>query len=229
MTGPSTRANLTRYERKTGGKWTRVGSAVSARLGPTGLAWGRGLIDVDDLTGSTSSASTSANVNANSKTFVAPEKVEGDRRAPAGVFALETVYAYDATWAKQTAMPFIAVGPRDLFVEDPASPLYNTHVRLDHLPATAWEKREQMEQGDEAHRLKVFVGHNSHPPVPGKGSAIYLHVWRKNGATPTAGCTAMSFENLSAIVRWLKADAAPVYVLLPKRVYAAVSSSWDLP
>ena len=211
----STRATLTRFERKSGGSWSRVGPAIAARLGPTGLAWGRGLVDVTQL------AATAAGT--------APEKVEGDKRAPAGAFALDTVYAYDAAWAKRTAMPFINVGPRDLFVEDPTSALYNTHVRLDHLPGTAWEKEQQMEQGDEAHRLKVFVGHNTNPPVPGRGSAIYLHVWRRDGASPTAGCTAMSFDSLRAIVGWLQPTANPVFVLLPKGAYTSIASAWDLP
>ncbi len=211
----STRATLTRFERKPGGVWVRIGAPIPARLGPTGLAWGLGLTDVRDVAASALGS--------------APDKVEGDRRAPAGLFPLETVYAYDAIWRKRTAMPFVEVGPNDLFVEDPTSPLYNTHVRLTHAPSTAWEKQQQMEQGDEAHRLKVFVGHNSHPPVPGRGSAIYLHVWRKDGASPTAGCTAMSFDNLSAVVRWIKPSASPVYVLLPKRVYPNVQSAWDLP
>ena len=211
----SNRVILTRFERKPGGTWARIGSDISARLGAGGLAWGRGSIEFGG-------PSNVANATG-------PEKVEGDGRAPAGVFPLETVYAYEAAWGKRTAMPFVTVGVNDLFIEDPTSNSYNTHIRLDHAPATAWEKKEQMEQGDAAHRLKVFVGHNSHSPTPGRGSAIFLHVWRKNGAVPTTGCTAMSFENLSTVVRWLRPSADPAYVLLPKLVYQSVRSAMDLP
>ena len=211
----SNRVILTRFERKPGGTWAQIGPGIAARLGINGLAWGRGLIEFGGVS--------------NVADSTGPEKVEGDGRAPAGIFRLETVYAYEVAWGRRTTMPFVAVGANDLFVEDPTSDSYNTHIRLDHAPATAWEKKQQMEQGDAAHRLKVFVGHNSHPPTPGRGSAIFLHVWRKQGAVPTTGCTAMSFENLSTVVRWLRPSANPAYVLLPKLVYQSVRSAMDLP
>ena len=210
----STRVTLLRFERKKNG-WVRTGAPIPARLGPAGLAWGIGL--------------SGPGVIGAGDARIGPKKTEGDGRAPAGVFALGPVFGYDGTWVDRTDMPFVRVGPNDLFVEDPKSPLYNTHVRLDHLPLTDWEKREQMKQNDDAHRLKVFVRHNADPPVAGKGSAVFLHVWRNDGSATTTGCTAMEYPAIRDIVRWLRPDAQPVYVLLPKQVFREVQRTWGLP
>ena len=54
------------------------------------------------------------------------------------------------------------------------------------------------------------------PVIPGYGSAIFLHIWKKPGS-PTAGCVAASEENILKILGWLKPDADPVIVLNPGR------------
>ena len=45
----------------------------------------------------------------------------------------------------------------------------------------------------------VILGHNDDPPVPGLGSAIFLHV-AKDGYAPTEGCVALSREDLLALL-----------------------------
>ena len=204
----SSSALITRYSRTPNG-WIRVDDPSSARLGPNGLAWGRGRNDVP--TGSTI-------------------KTEGDGRSPAGVFSLPTAFGYDAAWRERTRLPFVAVGPNDLFVEDPDSSLYNQHVRLDHAPTTAWERKQQMRQHDPAHRLEILVGHNTAPNVvAGAGSAIFIHVWRNGGDATTAGCTSMSDGDVDALVGWLDPAARPLYVLLPRDEYVARQKAWKLP
>ena len=49
-----------------------------------------------------------------------------------------------------------------------------------------------MKQGDDAHALKLFIAHNAPPnAVPNAGSSIFFHIWRRDGAASTAGCTTM--------------------------------------
>lgn len=198
---------IQRFERADGA-WGPVGSSWRGRLGARGLAWGRGFNPVPDG---------------------APMKVEDDQRSPAGVFRLPRAYGYDPAWAQRTKMPYTAVTSRDLFVGDPASPLYNTQVRLDHEPATAWERAQRMYLTNPAHRLQVFVAHNADPVVPRGGSAIFLHVWRRGGLANTAGCTSMSDTDIDTLVQWLDPASAPLYVLLPRDEYDALASRWDLP
>ena len=81
---------------------------------------------------------------------------------------------------------------------------------------------------DARYTLGAVVAHNSHPPLPGAGSCIFLHVW-ESPTTPTAGCTAMSLAPMTRLARWLDATRQPVLAQLPDADYAALQAAWDLP
>lgn len=204
-------AALQRFERK-GKTWQPVGTPWNTRLGRSGLVWGLGLHAVP---------------------AGARRKVEGDGRAPAGVFTLGHAYGLyrPDQVARQRGMVYEQIGPRDLWVEDPASPHYNRHLKLAHAePQTAWEKKQQMKLNDPAHNLKLFINHNAPPNVvPNGGSAIFFHVWRANGGKPTSGCTTMPEWRLREMIAWLDPQAKPVYVLLPRAEYARLRGPWKLP
>ena len=196
------------FEKKDGA-WVQSAGPWSGRLGKNGLAWGLGLHPVP--------------------TGVAAKR-EGDLRAPAGVFALGGAYGYAPQIAKNPALPYRQITTRDLWVEDPASPDYNRHLRLDFEPATAWEKKQQMKQGDPAHSLKLFIEHNPAPEaVPGAGSSIFFHIWRAGGTKPSAGCTTLSEQNLRSLIAAIDPAKNPVYVLLPEEAYRRVAREWKLP
>jgi len=199
-------ATVQRWERAPSG-WSSVGLPVRARLGKEGLAWGVGLHPQVDGE---------------------RPKVEGDGRAPMGIFDLGTGFTewpdLDVRW------PMVRTTMRDLWVEDPFHPAYNTHVRVPDGPAlTPWEQSQRMRLGDEAHALKVVVEHNTRPPTPGQGSAIFFHIWRRGGDAPTAGCTAMPAEDLRDVVAWLRPDARPVYALLSRDAWERHGAAWHLP
>ncbi len=50
-----------------------------------------------------------------------------------------------------------------------------------------------------------------------------------NAATPTAGCTAASLADMSAVCAWLEAAARPLLVQLPQAEYARFRVAWALP
>jgi L,D-peptidoglycan transpeptidase YkuD (ErfK/YbiS/YcfS/YnhG family) len=204
----SSTVTLRRYERR-GSTWRLVGKPFAGRSGVHGLVWGRGL---------------------NPRSDEMTDKQEGDGRAPAGVFSLGQAFGYDRTWKAKTRLPYVTVGTRDLLVEDLESPLYNTYVRLDHEPATAFEQKQQMKQNDPMHRLKILINHNTDPAiVAGKGSAILFHIWRADGTKPTAGCTSMSDASIETLMTWLDPAKQPIYVLLPADEYKARQAVWGLP
>jgi L,D-peptidoglycan transpeptidase YkuD (ErfK/YbiS/YcfS/YnhG family) len=58
----------------------------------------------------------------------------------------------------------------------------------------------------------VVVGYNTDPVVAGRGSAIFLHIWKGPGQ-PTAGCVAMEEADLERIVAWLDPDQKPQIIL----------------
>ena len=53
---------------------------------------------------------------------------------------------------------------------------------------------------DEAYDLVAILGHNDDPPVPGLGSAIFLHL-AKPGYPPTQGCVALAREDMLEVLR----------------------------
>lgn len=204
----SSRVELWIFE-KNGSGWLQTGGPWNGRLGKNGLAWGIGLHPLPPGVAS---------------------KREGDFRAPAGVFALGGAYGYASGIQKNPALPYQQITTRDLWVEDPASPDYNRHLRLDAEPVTAWEKKQQMKQGDHAHSLKLFIAHNPAPSaIPGAGSSIFFHIWRSGGAKPSAGCTTLSEQNLRQLIAWIDPAKNPVYVLLPREEYLRVARDWKLP
>ncbi len=196
------------YE-KTESAWKPVSKAWPARLGKSGLVWGKGLHPVP--TG-------------------AVTKKEGDNRSPAGVFAIGGAWGYESGISKHAALPYCQVTTRDLWVEDPASPQYNRHIVLEHEPTTPWEKKQQMKQNDPAHSLKLFIAHNAPPnAVPNAGSSIFFHIWRGGGTRPTAGCTTMEKPKLQWLIAQIDPSRHPLYVLLPKAEYHQYRSIWKLP
>ena len=198
-----------RLYQKSGTAWKPVSDEWKARLGKSGLVWGRGLHPVP---------------------AGAVTKKEGDNRSPAGVFAIGGSWGYDASIRKNSALPYRQVTARDLWVEDPASPQYNRNVILDHDPATPWEKKQQMKQDDAAHSLKLFIAHNAPPKVtPNAGSSIFFHIWRRDGAASTAGCTTMAKPKLQWLISQIDPARQPLYVLLPKAEYEKYRAAWKLP
>jgi L,D-peptidoglycan transpeptidase YkuD (ErfK/YbiS/YcfS/YnhG family) len=81
---------------------------------------------------------------------------------------------------------------------------------------------------DFAYHWLVEIRHNSDPPVPGKGSAIFFHI-RRGPAKPSAGCTTMAESDLITLIRWLRANANPRYVLMPAAEYEQRKAALKLP
>ncbi|MEM1084188.1 MAG: L,D-transpeptidase family protein [Verrucomicrobiota bacterium] len=204
----STKVTLTAYE-KHRGQWKPVLGPWPGRLGKSGMIWGLGL---------------------HPNPPAAKLKREGDWRAPAGVFRIGGAWGYDAAIKKHPKLFYRQITKRDLWVEDSKSEHYNRHLILDHDPASPWEMKQQMRQGDHAHSLKLFIAHNAPPRItPGGGSAIFFHIWRSGGSKPTAGCTTISEERLRQMIAWIDPGKEPVYVLLPKAEYAKYRADWKLP
>jgi hypothetical protein len=85
-----------------------------------------------------------------------------------------------------------------------------------------------MRHNDFAYRWLVEIRHNSDPPVPGAGSAIFFHI-RRGIDRPTAGCTTMAEPDLVKLITWLRSERHPCYVLLPASEYEKKWQEWHLP
>ncbi|MDT8900454.1 L,D-transpeptidase family protein [Anaeroselena agilis] len=133
-------------------------------------------------------------------------KHEGDGGTPTGVYPLSLVFGYSATAA--TGMPYRQITADDCWVDDPASPQYNTWVS-GKPQAASWEK---MLRADGLYRYGVVVEYNTRPVIAGKGSAIFVHLWRGPGE-PTSGCVAVAEVDLLKLIAWLAPEKNPVIVI----------------
>jgi L,D-peptidoglycan transpeptidase YkuD (ErfK/YbiS/YcfS/YnhG family) len=126
---------------------------------------------------------------------VRPDKREGDGASPEGRFALlPGFYRADRIALPRTGLAMSPLQPNDAWVDDPADPRYN---RLVSLPYPA--HHEEMWRADGLYDLVVPIGYNTDPPLPGRGSAIFLHVARPDFAA-TEGCIAIPREILVGLV-----------------------------
>lgn len=127
---------------------------------------------------------------------VKAQKREGDGATPAGAFPLRgLLYRADRLAAPKTALPAKAITPEDGWCDDQADAAYNRQIRLPY-PARA----EKLWRDDALYDVVVVLGHNDDPPIPGMGSAIFLHVASSDYA-PTEGCVALALADLLAVLR----------------------------
>lgn len=202
------RGVLQRYERSGSGPWRRVGADVPVLFGKNGLAWGRGLAGQEES---------------------GRHKKERDGRAPAGIFRIGKIYTYDAALPEGSNFPFHQVTRADAWIDDPKRPDYNRFVTIDDPEnPPPWFGKQKMRHNDFAYRWLVEIRHNSDPPVPNEGSAIFFHI-RRGPSRPSAGCTTMPETALVEVITWLRAERNPCYVLLPRSLYQAKADEWHLP
>jgi D-alanyl-D-alanine dipeptidase len=174
--------------------WIPVGEKVPVVLGRSGLAWGRGL---------------------QQETSEGPQKKEGDGKAPSGIFSLGTAFGYPVEPPAGLKLPYRQATAEDFYVDDPNSSEYNRWVRVQPGSSASWKSAEAMKRDDGLYELGIVVKQNESPVIKGRGSAVFLHIWRAPGAT-TAGCTAMSKENLLTLMRWLDPKQNPLLIQVPR-------------
>jgi L,D-peptidoglycan transpeptidase YkuD (ErfK/YbiS/YcfS/YnhG family) len=204
----SMRGVLQRFERSGGGPWRTVGRETPVLFGKNGLAWGRGLAGQEEA---------------------GLRKKERDGRAPAGIFRIGKIYTYDPALPPGANFPFHQVTKADAWIDEPTRPDYNRFVTIDDPDnPPPWFAKEKMRHNDFAYRWLVEIRHNSDPPQPNEGSAIFFHI-RRGEARPTSGCTTMAESALLGLINWLRAEDHPCYVLLPRAVYEEKAEPWNLP
>ncbi|SFR20165.1 L,D-transpeptidase family protein [Poseidonocella sedimentorum] len=124
----------------------------------------------------------------------ATDKREGDRATPVGTHRIiGMLYRPDrlprpAPWAAP-------IGLRALWSDDPQDASYNAPVLAPHAAS-----HERLRRADPLYDLILITDWNMFPARPGRGSAIFLHQWRRRGF-PTEGCIALSRPDLLDLAR----------------------------
>ena len=138
----------------------------------------------------------------------ANEKSEGDNKTPRGTYALGPAFGYASR--QNTKMDYRQLTDDDYWVDDPRSSQYNRWVK-GRPAANSYEK---LKRSDQLHQLGIVILYNTDPVVAGKGSAIFLHVWREYNIG-TAGGVAVSLGALQEILQWLEPSKHPHIVIGP--------------
>ncbi len=125
----------------------------------------------------------------------AADKREGDGATPIGAWPMRRLlWRPDRLPRVETALPAEPVEPDSGWCDAPGDPAYNLPVRLPYGASA-----ESLWREDHVYDLIVPLGYNDAPIVPGRGSAIFLHVARPD-FSPTEGCVALALEDLLSVL-----------------------------
>ena len=120
------------------------------------------------------------------------DKREGDGATPVGAFALVGILYRPDRIAGADLSGALPIRRRDVWSDDPLDPAYNRRITGGH--PYGWG-HERLSRSDPLYDLVIVVGYNWPAPVPGRGSAIFIHQWR-TPRHPTAGCIAFAKSDL---------------------------------
>lgn len=119
-------------------------------------------------------------------------KREGDRATPQGTHRLVGMLYRPDRMQRPTDWA-VPIRPGDLWSDDPSDEDYNMMVRA---PYDA--RHEPLRRSDPLYDLVILTDWNWPYAVPGRGSAIFIHRWRRAGY-PTEGCIGISPTDLQWI------------------------------
>ena len=165
-------------------------------LEKSNLTWRRAMAPIDAVVGRNGFAKDG-------------EKREGDGQTPSGLYRLGTVFGYAETAV--TRMPYRQALADDLWIDDPNAPDYNRWVKQTETQAASYEK---MRRDDDLYKYGIVIEYNTDSVIKGYGSAIFFHIWASPKST-TAGCVAVSEDDILKILAWLNPEAHPVILINP--------------
>ena len=162
---------------------------IDVNIGKNGLGWGLGVKKIMH--------------NADE-----PLKMEGDKKAPAGIFDIGFAFGYQGVL--KLNIPYIHANENLLCVDDVDSKFYNRFVNFD----TGIKSFEHMKRKDHQYKYGLVVVHNQQQEKK-RGSCIFLHI-EKESDHPTVGCTSMKEKDLLKILKWLDKGKNPILIQVPK-------------
>tara|TARA_B100000579_G_scaffold419830_2_gene418839 strand:- start:1075 stop:1566 length:492 start_codon:yes stop_codon:yes gene_type:complete len=124
------------------------------------------------------------------------KKKEGDKITPIGKFKIKTIlYRKDRITHIKTKINKLSIKKDMGWCDDPKSKEYNKLVKLPFKGSF-----EKLYRKDNTYDIILVLNYNINPIRKGKGSAIFIHIARKNYKN-TLGCIAVSKRNLKKIIK----------------------------
>jgi D-alanyl-D-alanine dipeptidase len=146
-----------------------------------------------------------------------PTKREGDQRSPAGMFRLGAVFGTELEAVKTHLIKEPVEGR--ICVDDPKSTHYAERLATKGVDRD-WKSHEELA----SYRRAIVVEHNADRKTAA-GSCIFVH----DGVEPTEGCAAGDSWTIDQLLTWLRPDACPLLVQLPRADYQRLTKPLKLP
>ena len=130
------------------------------------------------------------------KAGIGKKKKEGDNITPKGLYKIVKIY-YRKDRIKKVSSKFklIKITKNIGWCDDPNSEKYNQIINL----PTKYSY-EKLYRKDNVYDLILVLNYNMDPVIKKKGSAIFIHVARKN-FSKTAGCIALKKTHLRKLIK----------------------------
>ena len=127
------------------------------------------------------------------------KKSEGDQITPKGKFKITFIlYRKDRTANFKSRITKKSIKKNMGWCDDPNSKYYNKLIRFPFKHSA-----EKLYRKDATYDLILVLNYNLNPIVKGKGSAIFIHIAKKN-YKKTLGCIAVKKNDLKKIVKEIK-------------------------
>ena len=129
---------------------------------------------------------------------ITKNKKEGDKKTPAGVFSLGKVfYRKDKIKNLKTKLKKVIIKKNMAWCDDSENKSYNKLIFTNN------KSKEKLYRKDNLYNVIIVINYNIRPIKKNKGSAIFIHLARKN-YTGTMGCISLKKKDLIEILKTLK-------------------------
>ena len=133
------------------------------------------------------------------KAGIKKKKKEGDNITPEGTFKIIRVYyRRDKIKNISTLIKKKEIKKKIGWCDDPVSSVYNKEIKL---PSKF--SHEKLYRKDNLYDLFLVLNYNIKPIIKNKGSAIFIHITKKN-YKKTKGCIALKKKHLIELISKIK-------------------------
>ena len=133
------------------------------------------------------------------KAGIRKKKKEGDNITPKGIYKIINIYYRDDRIKKiSSKFKLIKITKNMGWCDDPKSKKYNQLIKLPNKYS-----HEKLYKKNNTYDLLLVLDYNMKPIVKNKGSAIFIHVAKRN-YKPTAGCIALKKKDLLKLTKIIK-------------------------
>jgi L,D-peptidoglycan transpeptidase YkuD (ErfK/YbiS/YcfS/YnhG family) len=130
------------------------------------------------------------------KAGIRKKKKEGDNITPKGIYKIIKIYYRDDRIKKiSSKFKLIKIRKNMGWCDDPKSEKYNQLIKLPNRYS-----HEKFFKKDNSYDLIVILNYNINPIIKNKGSAIFIHIAKKNYKS-TAGCIALKKDDLLKLIK----------------------------